>query len=140
MEYSKELEEAIKKLIEMDYTNNIFSLHDNPLYNKSILAIGDSFVKGHSLPDEKTWLSILAERNKMIKYNYGVNGASVAKDSNQKIISIVEYIDCVINNISAVDYIVFLAGHNDANPDLHGGMPIPIGKNNDNLDTTFKGG
>lgn len=50
------------------------------LYEKKIIAIGDSMVQGLSLQDEKnqTWISKIAKRNGMIHKNYGINGTALS--------------------------------------------------------------
>ena len=112
----------------------------NSLYGKKILAIGDSFVKGHSLSDNQTWLYKLAKRHNMTYYNYGFNGASIAYDPNDtQYTSIMTQLQSILDTVNETDYIVVLGGHNDSNPSLHGGSAIPIGNDTDNVNTTFKG-
>ena len=111
----------------------------NTLHGKTILAIGDSFVKGHSLADTMTWVSKLASRNQMSKYVYATNGVSLAHASGQSASALVNTLSAITSNVAHTDFIVLLAGHNDANPDLNGGSAIPIGENTDNVKTTFKG-
>ena len=109
------------------------------LRGKKILAIGDSFVRGHSLSDAQTWLSKIASRNNMTKYIYATNGVSLAYASGQSATALVNTLPTITANVASADFIVLLAGHNDANPDLNGGAAIPIGENSDTVNTTFKG-
>lgn len=113
-------------------------IHDR-LHNKSILAIGDSFVKGHTLSDTDTWLYKLAGRHNMISVNCGINGTSLAYSNPESYPSIMENYQSYISNNPNMDYIVVIAGHNDASANLHGGTAIPIGTNTDSVNTTFKG-
>ncbi|MBQ9786493.1 MAG: hypothetical protein IJW25_03390 [Clostridia bacterium] len=109
------------------------------LYGKSILAIGDSYVKGHTSPESDTWVSQLAERNNMTKYVYAQNGISISHPTTATQNGLVDMIDTITTNVSATDYIVFLAGHNDANASLNGGSAVPIGTNDDTTSATYKG-
>ena len=120
-----------------DYQGNEISI--SPLKGKKILAIGDSFVQGHTLNNTQTWVYKLATRNNMAYFNYGINGASIAYDSSASYTSISSKLQEILNNVSATDYIVLLGGHNDANPNEHGGTAVTIGENTDNVNTTFKG-
>lgn len=107
------------------------------LEGKTILAIGDSFVKGHTLNENKTWVSKIATRNNMTKYVYATNGISLTGSNSS---TLAKQMDTIISNVKSADYVVLLAGHNDANPSLNGGTAVPIGENSDSNDTTFKGG
>ena len=109
------------------------------LQGKKLLAIGDSFVKGHTLSEEATWVSKIARRNGMTQYVYATNGASLAYASGQSATALVQTLSTITAQISDADYILVLIGHNDANPDLNGGTAIPIGENADTQNTTFKG-
>lgn len=113
--------------------------YNNVLISKKILAIGDSFVSGHTLSDSQTWLYKLANRNNMTKYNYGLNGSSLAKASGQSTQCVMDRLNSILSSVPSADYILVLAGHNDSNASLNGGQAIPIGENSDTLNTTFKG-
>lgn len=112
---------------------------DNRLSGKKILAIGDSFVRGDTATDSQLWLTKLASRNNMTAYNHGINGASIAYSNPETYPSIMERYQSIISAVPSTDYVVVLAGHNDANPSIHGGTAIPIGENTDDVNTTFKG-
>lgn len=111
----------------------------NQLTGKSILAIGDSYVAGHTSPDSDTWISQLATRNNMTKYVYAQNGISIAHPTTAISNGLVDMIDTITSSVSTTDYIVFLAGHNDANASLNGGTAVPIGTNEDKTKETYKG-
>ena len=111
----------------------------NVLNGKTFICIGDSFVKGHTLSESKTWAYKLANRNGMTYHKHAVNGVSLAYKSGQSATALINSVDSFISGISATDYVIFLAGHNDANPDLNGGSAVPIGENTDTVNTTFKG-
>lgn len=111
----------------------------SPLQGKKLLAIGDSFVKGHTLTEDKTWVAKIAQRNGMTKYVYATNGVSLAYASGQSATALVNTMGTITAQVPSADYILLLAGHNDANPDLNGGSAIPIGADTDTGNTTFKG-
>lgn len=115
------------------------SVSVSPLSGKTLLAIGDSFVKGHTLSEDKTWVSKIAQRNGMTKYTYATNGVSLAYASGQSATALVNTMGTITEQVPSADYVLLLAGHNDANPDLNGGTAIPIGENTDTGNTTFKG-
>lgn len=123
----------------MIYDINGNVIINNRLQGKKILAIGDSFVKGHTLSESQTWLYKLATRNGMTAVNCGRNGASIAYSNPESYQSIMETYQADITNNPNMDYIIVLAGHNDASPTGHGGTAIPIGANTDSINTTFKG-
>ena len=111
----------------------------SPLQGKTLLAIGDSFVKGHTLTEDQTWVSKIALRNGMTPYIHATNGVSLAYASGQSATALVQALGTITSQVSVADYIIVLIGHNDANPDLNGGTAIPIGENTDTRNTTFKG-
>lgn len=111
---------------------------ENPLYGKKILAIGDSFVNG-ALSDDKEWVSLIASRNNMTVYNYGQSGSPLAYAPVQTYPAIMTNLSNILAQVNTVDYVVLMAGHNDANPSINGGSAIPIGENGDTVNTTFKG-
>ena len=111
----------------------------NVLEGKKLLAIGDSYVKGHTSPESDTWVSQLATRNNMTKYVYAQNGISVAHPTTTTNNGIVDMLDTIVSEVDSTDYILFLAGHNDANASLNGGSAVPIGTNDDSTKTTYKG-
>lgn len=88
---------------------------NNYLKGKTIVAIGDSMVKGHSLIDTQTWLYKLANRNNMNYINYGINGAYLTNNGLNSVH------DRVTNSSNAnyfnptnPDYILLFIGTNDA--------------------------
>ena len=93
----------------------------NYLYNKKIMAVGDSMVRGHSLSLTQTWLHKIGERNSMTTDNRGYNGAYMTnrqyagKDNSvyQKVC--VSTSDFYISNadMASYDYILVFAGTND---------------------------
>lgn len=126
---------SIKARIESLESNSV----NNPLYGKKILGIGDSFIDYSTQGLGKDLLSKIAYGSNMTIYNYGLSSSSLAYDSKQTVSSVMDRLETILTNVPTTDYIVVLIGHNDSNPDLHGGTSIPIGTNSDNTNTTFKG-
>ena len=87
----------------------IASIQPNPLNGKVLATIGDSMVKGHSLPANQVWDSLIANRNGMTNFNYGINGTQLTNDNG--------FGQSVLNRFSGMtssaDYIGVFAGTND---------------------------
>lgn len=146
MGYNKQTFTDDKTILKAEHLNHIedgivaIEKHiNNELDGKTILCIGDSFVKGHTLSESQTWAYKLAQRNNMTYHKHAVNGVALTYKSGQSGTALITTIDNFISGISTADYIVVLIGHNDANPDLNAGAAITIGENTDNVNTTFKG-
>ena len=97
----------------------------NRLLGKKIGVIGDSYVYGHTLGTDKVWCKLIANRNNMTCFNYGVNGGTLARTGG-----VVERYTSMEKNL---DYVIVFAGHNDS------GMGIDIGTETDTGITTFYG-
>ncbi len=84
-----------------------------PLYGKSINIIGDSYVANHRRPKEETWHAMVAQKYHMTYRNYGRNGCCIAfnRDKDGFGPSLLEKYK-MMNDTA--DYVVVLAGHNDA--------------------------
>lgn len=103
-------------------------LLSNPLYAKKMGSLGDSLTYGMNLERNETWGYMIAERNNMTFFNYGINGTPLASTSTKK--GMVERYSSMANGL---DYITVMGGAND-NSDS-----VPIGENNDTSIYTFKG-
>ena len=84
-----------------------------PLYRKSMVIIGDSYVRNHRRPVEETWHYLVAEKYQMTYYNYGKNGNCVAFDRTRRGFGIPMYVRYQ-EMVDDADYVVIVAGHNDA--------------------------
>lgn len=85
----------------------------DPLAGKRIAFIGDSYVRNHHEPWTNTWHYKFAKKHGMVYLNYGRNGTCIARD---RIGMHDEAIYKRITQMSdTLDYIVMIAGHNDAN-------------------------
>lgn len=84
---------------------------DSELRGKRIAVIGDSYVKNHREPVEFTWHYKFAQKHGMQYLNYGRNGNSIAYSSSRwgkaMYLRYEEMSD-------SLDYVVVVAGHNDA--------------------------
>ena len=85
----------------------------SPLYRKTISVIGDSYVQNHHRPVEETWHYRLAEKYQMQYLNYGRNGNPliVPRTYKQKN-TILRRFEHDMQTVP--DYVVVVAGHNDA--------------------------
>ncbi|UKK51485.1 SGNH/GDSL hydrolase family protein [Prevotella sp. E13-17] len=81
------------------------------LAGKRIGILGDSYVRNHREPIENTWHYKFAKRHGMQYFNYGRNGNCVSIDLKQ-------WGRAMVNRYQemddSLDYVVVIAGHNDA--------------------------
>ena len=76
-------------------------------------VIGDSYVRNHREPVENTWHYKFAKKHGMEYFNYGRNGNCIALDLKQWGTAMYKrYTDMRPD----LDYVVVIAGHNDASP------------------------
>ncbi|MBQ7510025.1 MAG: SGNH/GDSL hydrolase family protein [Prevotella sp.] len=85
----------------------------NPLKGKKIGIIGDSYVRNHREPVENTWHYKFAKKHQMEYYNYGRNGNCIAIDLKQWGTAMYKRYQEMRDDL---DYVVVVAGHNDASP------------------------
>lgn len=104
---------------------NYVKTNMNRLKGKKIGVIGDSYVYGHTLGVDKSWVTQLGKRNEMIYFNYGVNGGMISGVNG----AAERYVNMEVD----LDYVVVFGGHNDAT------NSVPIGNDTDTTITTFKG-
>ena len=94
---------------------------NNYLYQKKIMAVGDSMVQGHNLSSDKVWLSKIAVRNNMTADNRGKNGAFMSnrqyggQDNSvyQKLCVPASEFYISTEDLSSCNYILIYAGTND---------------------------
>ena len=84
------------------------------LSGKTIAFLGDSYVKNHRRPSDETWHAKAATNLGMNYVNCGRNGSSIAFDSTKDGFgpAMTERYKTEIPD--SADYIVIIAGHNDA--------------------------
>lgn len=87
------------------------ALCDAPLYGKTIHVIGDSYVRNHKRPYTETWHYKVAEKYQMTYRNYGRNGNCIAFDRERFGQSMLHRFE-EMNDTA--DYVLVIAGHNDA--------------------------
>ena len=90
---------------------------------KTIVVIGDSYVRNHRRPMKETWHARVAERLGMNYRNYGRNGNSIAFDRSKQGFGR-SMLERYQEMTDTADFVLVIAGHNDA------GM---IGRCNDSL-------
>lgn len=88
-------------------------IQDAPLYGKTIVLFGDSYVANHVRPIEETWHYKLAVKYNMEYHNFGWNGNCVAYDRTAENFGPPMY-ERYVTLPEKADYIVVCAGHNDA--------------------------
>lgn len=86
-------------------------IEQSPLYRKKIAVIGDSYVQNHVGSIADTWHYRLAQKYQMHYLNYGRNGNRmvIPRPANG-----VEILKRYTEIPADVDYLVVVAGHNDA--------------------------
>lgn len=82
-----------------------------PFEGKRIGVLGDSYVRNHKEPVERTWHYKFAKKHRMQYFNYGRNGNCVSIP--RKAFGEAMYIRYKEMSDS-LDYVVVIAGHNDA--------------------------
>ena len=85
-----------------------------PMYGKTMVIFGDSYVKNHGRPIEETWHYKLAVKYNMEYRNFGWNGNCVAYDRTAENYGPAMYERYKVLPDKA-DYVIVCAGHNDAN-------------------------
>ena len=85
----------------------------DPLLGRTVNVFGDSYVRNHNEPMQNTWHYKVAARHSMVYNNYGINGSSVAFDRSDRGFG-VSMLDRFAQMSHKADYILVVAGHNDA--------------------------
>lgn len=108
------LRSVISILLAMMLSGALYAQTDkekDPLAGKRIGVIGDSYVRNHKEPVENTWHYKFARKHHMEYFNYGLNGNCVS-------IPRVQYGEPMYKRYKemndSLDYVVVIAGHNDA--------------------------
>src|SRR5574344_1412975 len=84
----------------------------DPLSGKKFGIIGDSYVRNHREPVENTWHYKFAKKHHMQYFNYGINGNCVAMNRGRCGEAMYTRYKKVMAD--SLDYVVVVAGHNDA--------------------------
>ena len=92
-------------------TNIVEGATVSPFAGKKIAFIGDSYVQNHRRPITETWHCRLAEKFGMHYYNYGRNGNCIVFANPRRGAPIAKRFGEIPRD---VDYLVVIAGHNDA--------------------------
>ncbi len=102
------------------------------LDGKVIVALGDSLFHGNKDCKGGTWLEMLAEKHNMTLYNYGQNGNTMSKQSEEEQVKApmcIRYADMA----DGADYVVILGGANDKR------LNVPLGEDDSTEITEFCG-
>ena len=99
------------------------------LAGKTLLALGDSLIRGNRLPPGSTWVELLAQRESMTTFNYGINGNTVALVDEASEPMCLRWRQMP----PEADYVVVLGGANDKR------LNVPIGVGDDPEVRTFTG-
>ena len=97
---------------------NIATSISDPLAQKVINVLGDSYVRNHRRPYEETWHYLVAQQHGMRYNNYGRNGGCVAFDRTKEGFGPSLLVRYKQMDPSA-DLVVIIAGHNDAGAIKH---------------------
>ena len=90
---------------------NSASSNQAKLEGAKIGILGDSYVRNHREPVENTWHYKFAKKHRMEYYNYGRNGNCIALDLKQWGTGMYQRYQEMRPDL---DYVVVIAGHNDA--------------------------
>lgn len=82
----------------------------NILKGKTVVALGDDYLRGGAIGDENTWLSMLANRYGMPYYNYSLNGSIMTALTGLDVPSIAERYESMVDD---ADIVVLEGGKND---------------------------
>jgi len=85
---------------------------ENPLYGKTIMFIGDSYVSNKKEPITDTWEYLLAKKNSMTYINRGLNGSCWIGNDTTSTSSFIARLDTITTD---AHYIITIGGRNDYN-------------------------
>lgn len=86
---------------------------DTTFAGKTLVVVGDSYVRNHRRPVEETWHARVAARLGMNYRNYGRNGNSIAFDRSNRGFG-KSLLERYHEMTDTADYVLIIAGHNDA--------------------------
>ncbi len=111
----------------------IITMFREPLFNKRVVGVGDSLMRGDKLSVSQTWLGLLGSEHGVVTFNYGENGNSVANVSSDSVTGMVGRIDRIYEEVPQADYFVLIGGANDKR------LNVPIGEDDSTDIETFCG-
>lgn len=113
-------------------------LSGSPLWQKKMVVVGDSLVKGSRLGEFPTWCNWIAAKYRMVLVNAGINGSSIAEipegaDGENLHDPIVDRYNALLQENKDADLVVYEGGANDRT------WGVPIGSVSSNAKTEFIG-
>ena len=90
------------------------AVRESPLYGKTIIVFGDSYVQNAGCSIEETWHYKLAEKYNMEYHNWGSNGNCIAYEWYTEKFGEPMYLRYTTLPDIKPDYVVVIGGHNDA--------------------------
>lgn len=103
--------------IVMAFTATV-SAQDTTFAGKTMVVIGDSYVRNHRRPVDETWHARVAARLGMNYRNYGRNGSCIAFDRSKEGFG-KSLLERYHEMTDTADFVLVIAGHNDAYKVLH---------------------
>lgn len=99
-------------LLLLSLTLSIAAQQETPA-RRTMLVIGDSYVRNHRRPYQETWHARVAERLGMDYRNYGRNGNCIAFDRTRRGFG-PSMLERYTEMTDTADVVMVIAGHNDA--------------------------
>lgn len=93
--------------------NSVTVSYGNSSEGKTMVVIGDSYVRNHRRPYQETWHARVAERLGMNYRNYGRNGNCIAFDRTNRGFG-KPILERYTEMTDTADLVMVIAGHNDA--------------------------
>lgn len=95
------------------WTDVTDEVRHSPLYGKTMVITGDSYVKNHTAPITQTWHYKIAAKYNMKYRNYGWNGNCVGYDRTSQGFG-PALCERYTEMTDTADYVIVMIGHNDA--------------------------
>ncbi|MCR5846610.1 MAG: SGNH/GDSL hydrolase family protein [Lachnospiraceae bacterium] len=118
---------------ESEITEQSNTEENEPLFNKRIIGVGDSLMRGDKLLASQTWLGLIESEYGAVTFNYGKNGNPLANVSSSSVTGMVGRIDGIYEEVPQADYFVLIGGANDKR------LNVPIGEDDSTDIETFCG-
>ena len=105
---------ARENIVNMTYPEEVSAeVAAAPLYGKTMVIFGDSYVRNHVRSITETWHYKIAAKYHMRYRNYGWNGNAISVDRTSEGFGPAMY-ERYAEMTDTADYVIIMAGHNDA--------------------------